>query len=1522
MTTPITTSTTDSQMHNNIMAGGSRDHPPMLAIGRYTQWQSRFLRYIDTRPNGDALRKCILEGPYTPSIVTIPAVPATNDSTGEAIHFLLTRIGDEIYSTVDACKTAHEIKFTSHNGESMESYYSRFYKMMNEMIRNNLTVTMMQIKVQFLQQLQPEWSRFVTIVKQQLDLDTVSYHKLFDVLKQYQKEVNEIHIYKPTNNNLRTSSNSKNKNVDTSPRYKNDNQTGQFGNQRTVTVAGARETVQYDAEYNMFDNERQYSEKPESISNTCVVEKVDSNVILDSLDMCDNDIQTDQNAVKCDDKHVALANLIANLKLDNSGKSNSIQDSCLIPLQNKQTELETYKTLNDKLECLIKEKTKVITDLKLKEEKDIDKMISMEKQLKFLNEIVYKRNQSIQTIHMLAPKIPYDTSDPANRFVLDREETLTLEKESRSKLNKDLEKHSHDHFRAPTAHDMEILIKTCLMPLALKKQNNSFKFVHELKQEMHADLKYVESLEKEIDELEYDKAEFSNMYDILLQECVSTDVMYSYLHSLSDLDAHTELQCLYLHKVKECKCLAQKLLKQTKIVKQVKNDTVCKEKASNVFLKEREQYFKIQDLKVQLQDKNISKSELKKLIEKRKGKSVETKFDKPFVVRQPIVQRIPKPSVLGKLTPFSDSLEKKSFSKTKSVPKTNVLEGLSKPVTTQILPQTERQAVRNINVIKLGMYRIDTRTTQTRAPQFSSRNTNPHVSTSIGVIHITNVSRPKLKSTQMKDKAAGFENRPPMLNKENYVPRSSRLLWYDKSRPNGKLIYNSIMNGPYVRRMIPEPGDAYREVPVEADDQAIQTILLDLPKDIYAVVDSCETAQEIWLRVQQMMKSSDIRIQEKKAKLFNEWEMFTSTDGESIKSFYHRFSKLMNDFKRNKHFPEKIVSNLKFLNNLQPQWSRHVTIVHQTKDLNTADYTQLYDFLKYNQKEVNDLRAERLAKTHDPLNSNRNGNVVAAQVEGDAIGNNVRPRRRDVAYLQYQLLIAQKEEAGIQIHAEEFNLMASAADLDEIEEVNANCILMANLQQASTSGTQTDKAPVYNSDGSTELLEPIPEPHQVQQHDSNVIYEVSSVEQDGGTVDHHPSTIEETRAYFESLYNNLAIEVEKVNSINRKMKETNVDLTTELARYKNQEKCFKISQEKYDKLERCYQKSVYQEQCLTEKINALHLSSEAANLFETLKSLGKKKLMESLAKRTRTLELEIETSLRAVVRRVDNIAKRTRTATSHRSNTMIDRVHYGLRVVATSIKMLSRRNTIVYPNLLWCVELGLAPKHMTGNLKLLINFVWKFLGTVRFGNDHVAAILGFGDLQWGNILITSGLFRLRAWRHNILRTQILLIVPSTIQLKKNQLKVNWIYCSKAMFMMIYWCVNVFCSKECSGCSSTTASSDSNGKLQQLLTQHRHQQILLLSYNIVQILLRSVDDARNIKQHGSPSGTSDRRTSRQFDKDITAIPMSECECYALSSRALKHCEPKNVKEAMTDPYGLESMARKSFLQFRRLDVWGV
>ncbi|GJX52222.1 hypothetical protein Tco_0280591 [Tanacetum coccineum] len=278
---------------------------------------------------------------------------------------------------------------------------------------------------------------------------------------------------------------------------------------------------------------------------------------------------------------------------------------------------------------------------------------------------------------------PHDQSDPANRLVPDREETLTLERESRSKLNKDL--------------------------------NDSFTFVHELKQEMHADLKYVESIEKEVDELESDKAEFSNMYDILLQECVSNDVMCSYFHSLSDLDTHAELQCLYVHKVKECECLAQKLLKQTEFVskevynellrsfaklkkhsislelalqqcqEQMKNDTVCKEKASNVFQKESEQYFKIQDLKAQLQDKNIAISELKKLIEKMKGKSVYTNFGKQSILGKLPLQPIKNQPVVRQPTAYKS--ERSQLPRHRFASLVGVSHDLTKLVTSHSWPQ-------------------------------------------------------------------------------------------------------------------------------------------------------------------------------------------------------------------------------------------------------------------------------------------------------------------------------------------------------------------------------------------------------------------------------------------------------------------------------------------------------------------------------------------------------------------------------------------------------------------------------------------------------------------------------------------------------------------------------------------------------------------------------------------------------------------------------------------------------------------
>nr|GEV67432.1 retrovirus-related Pol polyprotein from transposon TNT 1-94 [Tanacetum cinerariifolium] len=307
-----------------------------------------------------------------------------------------------------------------------------------------------------------------------------------------------------------------------------------------------------------------------------------------------------------------------------------------------------------------------------------------------------------------------------------------------------------------------------------------------------------------------------------------------------------------------------------------------------------------------------------------------------------------------------------------------------------------------------------------------------------------------------------------MLNKDNYVPWSSRVIRYARSRPNGKMIVDSIDNGPYVRRMIATLGELDLPVPVpesfheqtdeeltendikrmDADDQAIQTILLGLPEDVYAVVDSYETAKEIW---------------------------------------------------------------------------------------------------------------ERIA------NQNGTGNIVAARAEGTGNGNQAR--------LSCSLLKRKKHG---------FNFKQKN--------------LTSWLLQC------------------TDLLEPILKPQLVPQNGNHVTFVAPSMVQNGGTLETSSAPNEETCAHQETVYRNLDDQVAQVNMVNCNMRATNAELKSELSRYKIQEQRIEISQEKYDKLKKCYQKFVYQEQCLTRNINALHLSSakQITTLNDEISNLNKQLSKEKL----------------------------------------------------------------------------------------------------------------------------------------------------------------------------------------------------------------------------------------------------------------------------------------------------------------------
>nr|GEU32855.1 retrovirus-related Pol polyprotein from transposon TNT 1-94 [Tanacetum cinerariifolium] len=312
MTTPNATSLTDSQMHNNIMAAGSRDHPLMLAPGRYPQWRS--LHAVEATDDSPAVPEhTTVETPMNMSLEN----KAHFQAEKEAIHLILTGIRDDIYSTVDACQTVLEM------WEAIERLQQG-----QRLISSTTSAIMVEDN-------DPE----------QAQKDKDMQKNLALIAKYFKK------IYKPTNNNLRTSSNSKRNEYGLfakecrKPKKVKDSA---YHKEKMLLYSGTDsepvEQVQNDAGYNVFANVPQHSDQSELVSNTCLVETNDSNVIPDSPDMCEDDIQNDQNDVESDDERVALANLIANLKLD-VDENKKIEKKLK---KTKQTEFEKYKAFNDR----------------------------------------------------------------------------------------------------------------------------------------------------------------------------------------------------------------------------------------------------------------------------------------------------------------------------------------------------------------------------------------------------------------------------------------------------------------------------------------------------------------------------------------------------------------------------------------------------------------------------------------------------------------------------------------------------------------------------------------------------------------------------------------------------------------------------------------------------------------------------------------------------------------------------------------------------------------------------------------------------------------------------------------------------------------------------------------------------------------------------------------------------------------------------------------------------------------------
>ncbi|GJT38615.1 hypothetical protein Tco_0938480 [Tanacetum coccineum] len=208
---------------------------------------------------------------------------------------------------------------------------------------------------------------------------------------------------------------------------------------------------------------------------------------------------------------------------------------------------------------------------------------------------------------------------------------------------------------------------------------------------------------------------------------------------------------------------------------------------------------------------------------------------------------------------------------------------------------------------------------------------------------------------------AGAEN----FDKAMYNSWESHMLLYIKGKKNGRIMLESIENEPVVYPTVKVDNIIRKKKYTElieqeqlqddCDVQATNIVLQGLPPDVYALVNYCQSAKDIWERVKLLMKGTELSYQERECKLYNEFDKFTSVKGETLHEYYLRFAQLINDMHTTGMIMQQVPVNTKFLNTLITEWSKFVTDVKLAKNMYTTNYDQLYAYLSQHEGHANEV---------------------------------------------------------------------------------------------------------------------------------------------------------------------------------------------------------------------------------------------------------------------------------------------------------------------------------------------------------------------------------------------------------------------------------------------------------------------------------------------------------------------------------------------------------------------------------------
>nr|GEV68953.1 hypothetical protein [Tanacetum cinerariifolium] len=659
--------------------------------------------------------------------------------------------------------------------------------------------------------------------------------------------------------------------------------------------------------------------------------------------------------------------------------------------------------------------------------------------------------------------------------------------------------------------------------------------------------------------------------------------------------------------------------------------------------------------------------------------------------------------------------------------------------------------------------------------------------------------------TTLADKAilSGADNRPPMLKKDMYDSWKIRMELYMMNRQHGRMILESVENGPFIWPSIEENGvtrpkkysklAAMEAIQDDCDVKATNIILQGLPLEVYALVSNHKVAKNLWERIQLLMQGTSLTKQERECKLYDEFDKFAYKKGETL------HVKLVRDLHTTNvdqlhaylgqhefHANEKGDHSIDAINHIMSFLTAVVTsrYPHTNNQLRNSSNPRQQATINNGRVTLQPIQgrhtslAAGTSRTYTSgasgNNSKKQGTVICYNCKGEGHMSKqcTKPKRKkDESWFKDKVFLVQTQANGQILHEEELAFLADpgiaeaqptqavithnatyqADDLDaydsDCDEINTTKVaLMENLSHYGSD----DLAEVQNHDNVNHNL--INQAVQVMplSEQSNIVNQSETeITSDSNII---PYSQYNSENYLEPTPSTRPTQVEapkelpKVSMVNTSLKKlkhhfasfdvvvkertTTTAITEGTWGFEHTKACFRDEIIRFVKALKDLFSSF--DQFLVDDL------SEVQNVFHQMKHAVEQHREKVL----------VITALKDNLRKLKGKVVVDEAFISH----PIDPKMLKVDVAPLALKLRNNRTVhsdylkhtqeetatlreIVVQIVLWYLDSGCS-KHMTRDRSQLTNFIDKFLSTIKFGNDHVEKIMGYGDYQIGNVRIS------------------------------------------------------------------------------------------------------------------------------------------------------------------------------------------